>query len=146
MRSGKSQSEIARRLNITRQAVSQLAQTIPERITAALQDASKLDGVQPRYIDSSRGILLGRSKDFQMEAIITLNPETGLRIWYQHNLGQCKICPDRRQCKSMLLRSVEGLGVSLTRQERKLDPSKLSNLVFSRALGQDDTSSASSRS
>ena len=137
MRNGLSQSEIARRLNITRQAVNQLAQTIPERVTAALQDASKLNGVEPRYVDSSRGILAGWSRDSQTEAVITLNPEAGLRVWYQHNLGQCKVCPDRRQCKLMLLKSVDDLGVSLTRQERELEPSKLSSLIFSRALGRD---------
>lgn len=138
MRNGLSQSEIAERLNITRQAVNQLAHTIPERITAALHDASKLNGIEPRHVDSSRGILLGWSRDFQTEVVITANPEAGLRVWYQHNLGQCKICPDRRQCKSMLLKSVNDLGVPLTRQERELEPSKLSSLVFSRALGRND--------
>lgn len=135
MRSGLSQSEIARRFNISRQAVSQLAQTIPERITAALQDASKLNGVEPRYIDSSRGILMGWSRDFQTETIITLTAEAGRRVWYQHNLGRCKICPDKRQCKSAVLKSADDLEVSLARQERELEPSKLSSLVFSRALG-----------
>jgi len=135
LRNGLSQSEIARRLDITRQAVNQLAQTIPERVTAALQDASKLNRVEPRYIDSSKGILSGWSRDFQTEVVITLDRQAGLRVWYQHNLGQCKICPDRRQCKSMLLKSADDLGVPLTRQEKELDPSKLSRLVFSRVLG-----------
>lgn len=138
MRGGLSQSEIARKLNITRQAVNQLAQTIPERITAALYDASKLNGVEPRHVDSSKGILLGWSRDFQTEAVITLNREAGLRVWYRHNLGQCKICPDKKQCKSMLLKSVGDFGVTLTGQERELDPSKLSSLIFSRALGRHD--------
>jgi len=138
MRSGLSQSDIARRLNVSRQAINQLAQKIPERVTAALQDAAKLEGVEARHLDTSRGILLGWSRDSQTEAVITLNREAGLRVWYKHNLGQCKICPDRRQCKSSLLRSVEDLGVSLTRQEKALEPSKLSSLVFSRALGRDN--------
>lgn len=99
-----------------------------------------INGVEPRNIDSTRGILLGWSRDFQTEAVIILSPGAGLRVWYQHNLGQCKICPDRRQCKLALLRSVHDLGVSLTRQERDLEPSKLStsSLMFSRALGRDE--------
>lgn len=135
MRDGLSQSEIARKFSISRQAVNQLAQTIPERVTAALYDASKLNRVEPRHVDSSKGILLGWSRDFQAEAVITLNREAGLRVWYQHNLGHCKICSDKKQCKSILLKSVGDLGVSLTKQERELDPSKLSSLIFSRALG-----------
>jgi hypothetical protein len=138
MRNGLSQSDVARKLDITRQAVNQLVQTIPEKITAALYDAAKLNGVEPRHVDSSRGILLGWSRDFETEAVITVSSETGLRVWYRHNLGKCKICPDRRQCASALLRSVDSLGVSLTPQERQLDPSKLSSLIFSRALGRDD--------
>mgnify|MGYP002153775333 CR=1 FL=1 len=140
MRNGLSQSEIGRRLDISRQAVNQLVQTIPERVTAALYDASRLNGVEPRHVDCSRGILLGWSRDFQTETVIALSPGTGLRVWYRHNLGKCKICPDRRQCKSVLLRSADALGVSLTRQERGLDPSKLSGIVFSRALSQGDNS------
>jgi hypothetical protein len=136
MRNGFSQSQIARKLNVSRQAVNQLVQTIPERVTAALCDAAKLNEVEPRHVDSSRGILLGWSRHFQTEAVVTLSLGTGLRVWYKHNLGKCKICPDRRQCKSALLRSADALGVSLTKQERDLDPSKLSGLVFSEALGQ----------
>jgi transcriptional regulator with XRE-family HTH domain len=138
MRNGLSQSDIARKLKISRQAVNQLTQTIPEKVASALQDASKLNGIEPRYIDSTRGILLGWSRDFQTEVVVTLSLEAGLRVWYRHNLGQCKICPDRRQCRSALLRSVDDLGVLLTRQERELNPSKLSSLIFSRALGRAD--------
>jgi len=138
MRDGLSQSDIARELDISRQAVNQLVQTIPEKITAALYDAAKLNGVEPRNVDSSHGILLGWSRDFETEAVITVSTETGLRVWYRHNLGKCKICPDRRRCTSALLRSVDALGVSLTPQERGLDPSKLSSLIFSRVLGPDD--------
>jgi len=142
MRDGLSQSDIARKLNVSRQAVNQLVQTIPEKITAALYDAAKLNGVEPRHVDTSHGILLGWSRDFETEAVITVNRETGLRVWYKHNLGKCKICPDRRQCTSALLRSVDALGVSLTSQERELDPSKLSGLVFSKALARDDEKNA----
>ena len=138
LRDGLSQSAIARRLSITRQAVNQSAQTIPHKITEALQDAARLNGVEPRQMDSARGILVGWSRDFQTEAVITLSPEAGLRVWYQHNLGQCKICSDRRQCRSTLLRGIDDLGATLTRQERELEPSKLSSLIFRRALGQDD--------
>lgn len=134
MRNGLSQSEIARRLNITRQAVNQMVQTIPDKVAAALSDASRLNRVEPRLIDSSKGILVGWSKEFQTEAVITLNPKVGLRVWYQHNLGKCKICPDKRQCKSMLLENAEELGIPVTRQEKDLDPSKLSSLIFSRVL------------
>ena len=139
MRNGLSQSEIARRLHISRQAVNQLVQVIPDKVSAALQDASRLNRVEARLVDSPRGILVGWSREFQTEAVITLNPKVGLRVWYQHNLGRCKICPDKKKCRSVLLEEAEGLGVQLTRPERDLDPSKLSNLIFKRALVGNDT-------
>jgi len=132
MRGGLSQSEIARRLNVSRQAINQLLETIPEKITAALNDAAKLNRVEPRHIDSSRGILFGWSRDFQTEAVIALNTKEGLQVWYQHSLGKCRICPDRQRCKSILLKTAKQLAVLLTRKERNLEPAKLSSLIFSK--------------
>jgi len=138
LRSGLSQSDIARILNISRQAVNQLAENIPEKISAALCDAAKLNMIEPRYVDSTKGILVGWSRDFQTEAVITLDPKAGLRVWYRHSLGQCKVCPEKRHCRSMLLKSAETFGVPLTRKEKALVPSKLSGLVFSRVAGRGD--------
>jgi len=134
---GFSQSEIAKRLNVSQQAVSQVVEAISERVSAALTDAAKLNDIEPRFIDVSRGIMLGWSSCFKTEAVITLNPRVGLRVYYQHNLGECKICLKKRACKSRLQKSAQDLGVSLTRQERSLSPSELSTVVFSRVLGQD---------
>jgi DNA-binding CsgD family transcriptional regulator len=146
-RKGLTQSEIARRLNISRQAVNQLTQSIPDRVTAALQDAAGLNRIEPRLVDSVRGVLFGWSKEFQTETIITLNPKVGLRVWYQHNLGRCKICPDRKECRSSLLESANECGISLTKVERDLEPSKLSSIIFSRLLGPEahKTTSVSAR-
>jgi len=132
LRRGLSQSEIGRRLRISRQAVNQLAQTIPEKVSAALYDAAKLNGVEPEYVDTTKGILFGRSRHFEIDAAITLDTEMGLRVWYRHNLGRCKICPEKRQCKAMILKTAQDFGVSLTAQEKELFPSKLSTVVFSR--------------
>ena len=112
-----------------------MAETIPEKITAALNDAAKLNRVEPRQLDTSKGILFGWSRDFQTETVIALNPEGGLQIWYKHSLGKCKICPDRRRCKSILTKNATDLDVSLTREERSLEPLELSDIIFSRALG-----------
>ena len=138
MRNGLTQSEIARKLKITRQTVHQLAGTIPEKMTAALNDAAALNHVDPIQLDVNKGILFGWSKEFKTEAVIAMNRE-GLRVWYKHDLGKCEICPDRRACKSTLLENAEDLGVSVTSQERRLAPLELSNVVFLRALGRENT-------
>jgi len=106
-------------------------------MTAALYDASKLNRVEPRTIDTARGVLVGWSNEFQTDVVITLNPKAGLRVWYQHNIGRCTICPDKKQCRSSLLENAKEYGVSLTALERNLDPSKLSSIIFSRLLAPD---------
>jgi transcriptional regulator with XRE-family HTH domain len=137
LRGGLSQSDIARKLSISRQAVNQMAQSIPDKVTSALNDAARLNRIDPRLIDDSRGILLGWSKEFQTETVITLDPRAGLRVWYQHNLGRCEICPDKKQCRMSLLENADQYGISLTKMERQLEPSKLSGIIFSRLLGSD---------
>jgi DNA-binding CsgD family transcriptional regulator len=134
LREGLSQSEIGRRLNISRQAVNQLAQSIPDKVATALYDAARLNRLDLWLVDSTNGVLLGWSKEFQTETVITVNPKVGLRVWYQHNLGRCKICPDKKECRLALLENADQYGISLTRLERELEPSKLSGIIFSRFL------------
>jgi hypothetical protein len=104
-------------------------------VTAALSDAAKLNGVEPTYIDGAKGILLGWSSEFRTETIFFFNPQQGLRIWYYHDLGRCKICDDRKECKSRLRRTAKSLGVELSREEIRMEPQKLASLIFSRATG-----------
>jgi hypothetical protein len=137
MLDGLSQSEIARKLKISRQAVHKCEATIHERIAEALNDAAKLNRVEPRHLDTSKGILWGWSREFETETVIALDPQEGLRVWYQHSLGKCKICPDKRRCRSILLKHAASLGVSLTRNEENSDPIELSKVVFYRVLGLD---------
>jgi DNA-binding CsgD family transcriptional regulator len=138
LRDGLTQSEIARRLSITRQTVHQLANTIPEKMAAALNDAAALNNLTPIQVDVNKGILFGWSREFNTETVIAMTRE-GLRVWYKHDLGKCEICPDRRGCKSTLLKSAQDLGVPLTSQERRLPPLALSKVVFLRALGREST-------
>jgi predicted transcriptional regulator len=132
---GLSQSNIAKKLNVSQQAVSQVVESISQRMSTALNDAARLNNVEPRFMDINKGIMLGWNSCLRTEVVITLNPRIGLRIYYQHNLGECKICVKRRACKSRLLKNARELGVPLTQQERSLNPSELSSIVFSRVLG-----------
>lgn len=143
LRDGVSQSEIARRLGITRQAVGQLAHSIPVKVTTALTDAAALNRVEPMLIDSNKGVLVGWSSEFRTETVITLNPKVGLRTWYKHDLGHCRICPDSKKCRSLLLENAREFGIPLARHEKHLDPSELSGIVFSRLLGASKKSDAS---
>jgi hypothetical protein len=134
IRSGLRQSEIARVLRISRQGVNRIAEVIPERVEAALTDAAQVNSVEPRFVDVDRGVLFGWNRDFQTETAIMIGKK-GLQVWHQHNLGNCKICPDQKRCKADLVQTADDLGIPLTRAERILEPSELSNLIFSRFKG-----------
>ena len=41
---------------------------------------------------------------------------------------------NKKECKTMLLKTIDVLGVSLTAEEKKLDPSKIASLGFSKAF------------
>jgi hypothetical protein len=122
---------------ISRQTAHELVHIVSEKVEIALNEGAKLHRIEPKQIDISKGLLLGWSREFRTEAVVELNPQSGLQVWYKHNLGECGICPDRGQCKSMLLKSAENLEVSLTREEKRMEPSELSMIVFSRASGRE---------
>jgi predicted transcriptional regulator len=136
--SGLSQSQIARKLNVSQQAVSQVVGSISERVITALNDAARVNEIEPRYVDSSKWIMLGWSNCFNTEAVITFNPKMGVQVYYQHRLGECKICLRKRACKSRLLKNARVLGVPLNSHELSLSPTELSGVIFSRVVGENN--------
>lgn len=136
MRNRVIQSEIARRLHISRQAVNQLVQTIPVKITEALDDAAKLNEVEPKIIDSVRGILLGYSKEFRTDVVIVMHPEADYVYGINTILVDAKYVRARDSVKCFL-KTINLLGFSLSAKEKIPDPSSLASFVFSKAFGSD---------
>jgi len=71
-RSGLSQSDIAAKLGISRQAVNQALLDATEKVTKALSEAAGINKVAIESIDSTTGLLTGWSREFSVKVVISV--------------------------------------------------------------------------
>jgi predicted transcriptional regulator len=128
-RGGLSQTDIATKLSITRQAVNQAIQDATERVTRALTETAEINKLSVESIDPFHGILIGWSREFSVKAVISITKRDGMQVWYEH-VADCAHCNKYYACQSYLFRSAKERGIALTKEQRKLAPSKLAQLLF----------------
>lgn len=131
-REGLSISEIAARLNISRQAVHKSLQAIEAKVYKALTSAATSTKVEIRRIDIGKGILIGWSPWLKTDVYITFSAKNGVQIWFKHE-GNCLECPLRSDCKRVILEEAEERGIELSENEN-LEPSRLIELFFRKVL------------
>jgi len=132
-RSGMTESTIASRLNVSRQAVHKALDSAHAKVLKALVDAAELNRLEVRRVDPARGILLGFSPGFRLRVFLTYGVKNGVQLWYEHR-GQCDGCQRKEECSRMLQGSAEEWGVKLTPEELTLPPTKLAERLFSEAI------------
>lgn len=132
-RSGLSVSEIAAKLGISRQAVHKGLQAVEAKIYRALTSAAAAVKAEIKRIDVGKGVLVGWSPWLKVDVYITFSARNGVQVWFRHK-GNCRECPLRNDCRSLLLGEAEERGVELPRDE-DLEPSKLAEIFFERLLG-----------
>lgn len=128
-RAGVPQIDIASKLGISRQAVNQALEEATEKVTRALEEAANIGKIQIENIDPINGILTGWSREFSVKAVITLSKSDGLQIWYEH-AANCSHCDRYYACQSYLFKIAKDRKLKLTKEQKKLPPSKLAQLVF----------------
>ena len=127
---GLSKAEIGRMLGITRQAVYDAEGVMLEKVEHALIHAAESNMVEPRYVDSAKGILLGYSPANQRKVIITFSARNGVQTWH-YQQPDCSSCMWLERCRSRLISEAEERNVSLSPEDRKLPPSELVQSIFS---------------
>lgn len=130
-KAGVSQSEIARKLEITRQAVNKSIIGIDSKILFAMNEFAVLNRIEPRYMSSVGGIMIGRSAQFNVDVLVTLSEKSSLQVWYSHT-ADCDHCRSYHFCRDFVLSEVERRGARLTPDERKLHPAKIARILFTR--------------
>jgi len=128
-RKGFSQSDIAVKLKISRQAVNQAILDASGKVTRALTDAAKINKIAIEQIDSKGGILTGWSREFSVKTVISLIRRGGMQIWYEH-AADCAHCSKFYQCQVYLFRTAKEHGILLTNEQKKLAPSRLAQFIF----------------
>jgi len=126
---GLSKAEIGRTLGITRQAVYDTEGIMLEKVELALIHTAESNMIEPRYVDSAKGILLGYSPANQQNVIITFSERNGVQTWH-YQQPDCSSCRWVERCRSRLISEAEARGVNLSKEEGQLPPSKLAHIIF----------------
>lgn len=130
---GLSKAEIGRRLGVTRQAVYDAEGVMLEKVENALIHTAESNMIEPRYVDSSKGILLGYSPANQQKVIITFSVRNGVQTWH-YQQPDCSSCKWVERCRLRLVSEAEERNVSLSTEEKRLPPSKLAHSIFSQVI------------
>ncbi len=132
-RDGLSLAEIARRLGVTRQAVSKSMRGIDDRLSQTLETVAGAAKIEVRHVDTKMGVLLGFSHETNERVVVTLSTRHGFQIWH-HYTGRCGGCDLLDRCKKVILDEAEERGVTLTDEERGGYPAEIARSVFSKVL------------
>jgi hypothetical protein len=127
------QSEIGRRLGITRQAVHKALGVIDSKVERALMEASETNRLEVMSLYLVEGIMVAYSPAYQIPVIVSLSRTNGLKVWHLYE-GDCASCGYERSCRKMLLAEAEERGVELVEEDRKIPPTHLALKIFSRYL------------
>ncbi len=128
-RSGMTQAEVSREMDVTRQTVNKTFLAIDSRVSRALLEAAQVNRVEISRVNPEKGFLLGRSPSLGMDVLVTFSDRNGILVWYRGE-GGCSECSWRRSCKQKLLIEAEDRGIPLPEAAEEMEPSKLADILF----------------
>ena len=154
-RRGISREDIVVRRRIPLHEVDESLVRANAQVSQALADVAKKAKIQTKKIYSSLGILVGYSPEMRGDAYVYFSETNGLEPWYVFE-GMGSLCPlarysprgheDPLSCDQMLRRDAEELGVVLTQEEAKLEPSLRCGVIFKKAIEKAESATGSKAS
>ena len=123
---GLSGSDIAKRLGITRQAISKTLRNVDAKILQALNDSARAMGLAVIKVDVRRGLLLGYNPQTKTKTMVFYLPKSGIQVWFQHE-GDCEGCITRERCEAVLREASQFWGIPL---EDGDSPTKIADKLF----------------
>jgi hypothetical protein len=128
-RSGLTQADISREMDVTRQTVNKTFNVIDSRVSRALLEAAQVNRVEIIRVNPEQGFLLGRSPSLGMDVLVTFSDRNGILVWYRGE-GGCAECSWRSRCKQNLMTEAEDRGIPLPEAAEEMEPSTLSEILF----------------
>jgi transcriptional regulator with XRE-family HTH domain len=132
-RSGLTQADISRKMDVTRQTINKTFNAIDLRVSKALLEAAQINRIETSRLDYEKGYLLGRSPSLRMDVLITFSERNGIQVWYRGE-GDCSECTERISCKQKLLIEAEDRGIQLPEEAEEKEPSELADILFKKIL------------
>jgi len=128
-----SQSEVGRKLGITRQSVYEAENISFRKVESALRDAAEVNMIEVNYIDATNGVLLGLNPVTRNRVIVTFSAVNGIRTWH-HEEPNCSQCMWTGKCRGRLLMEAEERSIEVPKEKANLTPNKLAHFIFSRMI------------
>lgn len=125
-RNGLPNINIAKQFGISRQAVSRALIGMDKRIEETLLEMARANRIEVEKLDSTKGILFGKSVPFKANAIIFVSAKHGMQVWYEHE-GECGSCERYRECIELLWDFAEEMQLKLKSSD---DPTKIAEELF----------------
>jgi hypothetical protein len=132
-RSGLTQADISRKMDVTRQTVNKTFNVVDSRVSRALLEAAEVNRVEINRVDPEQGFLLGRSSSLGMDVLVTFSDRNGLLVWYRGE-GGCSECSWLSSCKQKLLIEAEDRGILLPEAAEDMAPSKLAETLINKIM------------
>ena len=129
-RKGLGFAQIGRKTGITRQAVYKALLKADKAMTKALREIADTYKIDLEKANTQKGMATGYSHALQNRVILAYSPKRGMLVWYEYT-GQCKGCPRRQECRSIILEEAERLGSILTKNDR--EPAELAQDILREA-------------
>jgi len=132
-RSGLTQAEISREMDVTRQTVNKTFNAIDSRVSRALLEAAQVNRVEISRVNPEKGFLLGHSPSLGMDVLVTFSDRNGILVWYRGE-GGCSECSWLSSCRQKLLMEAEDRGIPLPEEAEDMAPSKLAETLFKKIM------------
>lgn len=132
-RAGLRQSDIGRRLGISRQAIHKILRFINGKVKRNLEATARAAKIEIHRVDPEQGILLGFSHETKNHAIVTFSTQHGVHIWHYFT-GQCEGCDLHKNCRDVIFDEAVERGIVLSEAIRQQDPSDIAHHVVTHIL------------
>jgi hypothetical protein len=119
---------------VTRQTVHRALGTANIKIRDALEETARINRIEVRTVDPTKGYLLGYSEHFKTNAFVTFSAKNGIQVWYKHE-GNCQKCSKLETCRETLLAEAKERNFLLLDDTRKMLPSQLAEALFAKITG-----------
>ena len=131
---GFSVTNIAVKLNRTRQYVNQTRLTAETKLATTLLDVAQVNELQVTKLNVKQAILLGYHPVLKRKAIITYTTSHGLKVWYWHdNPEEVTDQVFLNQTRQYLIDIAKERSIEIENAD-SIHPARLAHLIFSKLI------------